>query len=156
MNELLKVLEEAAKIPGALAAVAAVAGLIGTLAGAAGTLLGVLLSRFVLSPRDLQDREVEWRKHAVELTKLDLDRKIRTRPPGDTRSLRPSILDFLANYRDLQELGATTPKDLYLKIERDRIADNAQTPVAPKPAPTDRAAAGTGDADIVGPDGSPG
>ena len=30
-------------------------------------------------------------------------------------------MDFLANYRDLQELGEKSPKELYLKLERDRI-----------------------------------
>lgn len=97
-------------------------GLIGTLAGVVGTFAGVLISRFILGPRDRQDREVEWRKHAIELTKLDLERKIKSRSPNAKTPLRPSILDFLANYRDLQELGNKTPTELYLKIEEDRIS----------------------------------
>ncbi|NRQ43139.1 hypothetical protein HRH59_11355 [Rheinheimera sp. YQF-2] len=83
--------------------------------------LGKFLAGVWLSARDRQDKEVEWRNHAIELTKLDLDRKIKIRPEGSTKPLRPSILDFLANYRDLQELGEKSPKELYLKIERSRI-----------------------------------
>jgi hypothetical protein len=30
-------------------------------------------------------------------------------------------LDFLANYRDLHELGSRTPAELYGKIQKDRI-----------------------------------
>jgi hypothetical protein len=74
-----------------------------------------------LGARDKQGKEVEWRKHAIELTKLDLERKIKTRQPTDTRPLRPSILDFLANYRDLRELDKASPRDLYTAIEAMRI-----------------------------------
>ena len=83
--------------------------------------LGKFLAGIWLSAKDRQDKEVEWRNHAIELTKLDLDRKIKTRSDGSTQPLRPSILDFLANYRDLQELGEKSPKELYLKIEKSRI-----------------------------------
>lgn len=84
-------------------------------------ILGKILAGIWLSARDRQDKEVEWRNHAIELTKLDLDRKIKTRPAESTQPLRPSILDFLANYRDLQELGEKSPKALYLRIEESRI-----------------------------------
>ena len=34
--------------------------------------------------------------------------------------LRPSILDFFANYRDLQELGQETPATLYQEVKDER------------------------------------
>ncbi len=86
--------------------------------GVAGGLITQRLSR----ERDRQDKESQWRQHAIELTKLDLERKTKARESGASQPLRPSILDFLANYRDLQELGASSPAQLYLKIERSRIA----------------------------------
>jgi hypothetical protein len=43
MDDLIKYLDQAAKIPGALPAVAALAGLVGSVAGAIGTLVGVVL-----------------------------------------------------------------------------------------------------------------
>jgi Putative Ig domain len=52
---------------------------------------------------------------------LDLERKLKTRSATDTSPLRPSILDFLANYRDLQELGSKSPTDLYEIIKSKRI-----------------------------------
>lgn len=85
--------------------------------------LGTYLGKVWLGARDKQDKEVEWRNHAIELTKLDLERKIKARSEADRSRLRPSILDFLANYRDLQELGTKTPKELYLKITESRISD---------------------------------
>jgi hypothetical protein len=125
MNEFRDMLDHMAQIPGALGAIAAFAGLLGAL-------VTVFVTRFVLGPRDRQDREAEWRKHAIELSKLDLDRKLKTRAPDDITPLRPSILDFLANYRDLQELGTKSPKDLYLDIEEKRIAARAK-PATPEP-----------------------
>ena len=82
---------------------------------------GGLISRHYARERDKQDKESQWRQHAIELTKLDLDRKIKSLPPDGLKSLRPSILDFLANYRDLQELGESTPKELYEKIINERM-----------------------------------
>lgn len=82
--------------------VKSIASLIGIIIAA---ILGKILAGIWLSARDRQDKEVEWRNHAIELSKLDLDRKIRTRPAQSTEPLRSSILDFLANYRDLRELG---------------------------------------------------
>jgi hypothetical protein len=84
-------------------------------------LFGTVISRAYLSRRDQQDREAQWRSHAIELTKLDLERKLKTRREGDLNPIRPSILDFLANYRDLQELGSVAPGPLYERIRRDRI-----------------------------------
>jgi len=86
--------------------------------GVFGAFIGAWFSR----QRDRQDRESQWRSHAVELTKLDLERKLKTRDPNDRQPLRPSILDFLANYRDLQELGELSPKDLYLRIQESRVS----------------------------------
>ena len=115
-----KILQELNKLsPGTLTAVVALAGALG---GIVSAILTAVLGKFLVSPflgaRDKQDREVEWRKHAIELTKLDLERRLRS---GGSTQLRPSILDFLANYRDLQELGQKTPKQLYLDILIDRI-----------------------------------
>ena len=67
MNDFRDMLDHMAQIPGALGAIAAFAGLLGAL-------VTVFVTRFVLGPRDRQDREAEWRKHAIELSKLDLDR----------------------------------------------------------------------------------
>ena len=39
------------------------------------------------------------------------------RSPRSAEPLRPGVLDFLANYRDLQELGKLTPAELYLRIQ---------------------------------------
>jgi len=95
-------------------------------------ILGKIFAALWLNARDKQDKEVEWRNHAIELTKLDLDRKIGTRPKDATQPLRPCILDFLANYRDLQELGEKSPKDLYIKIEESRIKKAAVTRKPPE------------------------
>lgn len=83
--------------------------------GVAGALISTRYSR----ERDKQDKESQWRQHAIELTKLDLERKLKA---NIKQPLRPSILDFLANYRDLQELGKYSPKELYLIIEEKRIS----------------------------------
>ena len=122
--------------PGTLAAIAALAGATGAVVSAivAGVLAKLIVTPF-LSARDQQDREVEWRKHAIELTKLDLERKLRIRLPTDTTRIRPSILDFLANYRDLQELGAKTPSELYQVIQTNRIAEPGESKQANVPAP---------------------
>lgn len=101
---------------------AAIIGLIGTLLGALIVVIagGMITGRYARE-RDRQDKESQWRQHAIELTKLDIERKLKGHRPGTDPPLRPGILDFLANYRDLQELGKLTPKELYLKIEKDRI-----------------------------------
>ena len=119
-DELLK---ELAKVPpGVLAAIAAVAGAAGAILAAFVTgLLGKLVVTPFLGARDKQDREVEWRKHALELTKLELERKLKSGRDFKQNPLRPSILDFLANYRDLQELGKKTPAALYSEIVQNRI-----------------------------------
>jgi hypothetical protein len=83
---------------------------------------GSLISRRYARQRDKQDKESQWRQHAIELTKLDLQRKLESWPPERLKSIRPSVLDFLANYRDLQELDKRTPGDLYETIEMRRIS----------------------------------
>lgn len=78
-----------------------------------------------LEKRHDLDKESEWRSHAVELTKLEVQRKLavwQASEPEKRHTLRPVILDFLANYRDLIELDESTPRDLYLKIFSDRIS----------------------------------
>ncbi len=124
---------ELAKVPpGVLAAIAALAGAIGAILSALLTgLLGKLLVTPFLSARDKQDREAEWRKHALELSKLDLERLLKSGRDFKAQPLRPSILDFLANYRDLQELGTKSPKDLYRTIIEKRTNP---PPLAPTPA----------------------
>jgi hypothetical protein len=82
---------------------------------------GGLISRSYSRERDRQDRESQWRQHAIELTKLELERKRQSHSDDASRQLRPSILDFLANYRDLQELGGRTPAELYKDISESRI-----------------------------------
>src|SRR2546425_4133240 len=105
---------------------------------AAGTILGALIvgiagtyiSRRYTRARDLQDRESQWRSHAIELTKLEVQRKLACRSTEDPRP-RPAILDFLANYRDLQELGTRSPKELYETIVTARITDGPPDVPAP-------------------------
>lgn len=84
---------------------------------------GTVIQRRYGKQRDKQDKESQWRQHAIELTKLDLQRKLTTTDNTKKNdSLRPSILDFLANFRDLQELGDKSPKELYKEIMDKRIA----------------------------------
>jgi len=95
--------------------------------GATGTILAAIvvgiiggaIAAWYQRRRDDQDKESEWRSHAIELTKLDAERKLKAWKEGD--SIRPFILDFLANYRDLQELDTKSPGELYSKILDDRI-----------------------------------
>lgn len=105
---------------------------------------GGLITRSFNRERAQQDRESQWRQHAIELTKLDLQRKLKLRSPNDTAPMRPSVLDFLANYRDLQELGSKTPKQMYQLIKSQRIAhtktenqvsEEAQGEASPAPNP---------------------
>lgn len=124
MTRMQQFFQELSKLsPATLAALVALVGAIGAVIAAIVTaVIGKLIVTPFLGARDKQDREVEWRKHAIELTKLDLERKLRTRGESDTTPIRPSILDFLANYRDLQELGEKTPKELYKVIKTQRIS----------------------------------
>lgn len=130
---LNSLLTELAKIPvGVLSAVAALAGAIGAILAALLTgLFGKLVVTPFLGARDKQDREVEWRKHALELTNLDLERKLKSGRDFKTNPLRPSILDFLANYRDLQELGKKSPAMLYADIIEKRIKSAPSKPSKP-------------------------
>jgi len=121
---MTQLLQEIGKLSaGALGLLTALAGAVAAIVVATAT---GLASKFIVTPflnaRDKQDREVEWRKHAIELTKLDLERRLKTRAAREKTPIRPSILDFLANYRDLQELGQTTARDLYEKIRAQRIS----------------------------------
>lgn len=108
---------------------------LGVVVKAIASLLAVIIVGFFakpfasiwLSARDKQDKEVEWRNHAIELTKLNLEGRMKLRETDHTIALRPSILDFLANYRDLQELGAKSPKELYSIIESSRIKKTPKT-----------------------------
>ena len=84
---------------------------------------GTLLSRFFARARDRQDKEAQWRDHAIELAKLDLQRHLEGIPAEKRRKqIRPSILDFLANYRDLTELDSKTPRDLFETIMQKRVS----------------------------------
>ena len=118
-----------------------VAGLItagGTILGALIVgIAGTIISRRYARNRDLQDRESQWRNHAIELTKLEIERKLACRSADDPRP-RPAILDFLANYRDLEELGSKTPRELYETIERLRISDTHEKLDAPAGSKKDR------------------
>lgn len=115
-----------------LAGITALAGLVGVVITALVGIGVALIGKYIVGVRDRQDREVEWRKHAIELTKLDLERKLKTRAAGDTTPMRPSILDFLANYRDLQELGAKTPAQLWKVIRASRIGKSSSAaPIVP-------------------------
>lgn len=124
-----------AKVPAnVLAVITALAGAIGAIFAALLTaLLGKLIVTPLLSARDKMDREVEWRKHALELSKLDLERMLKSGRDFKVHPLRPSIMDFLANYRDLQELGSKSPKELYLDIKDKRT--NPPPTVVPTATP---------------------
>ena len=105
--------------------------LVGTVIAAVATLVGIALTAVLgkvlssawLSARDRLDKETEWRSHAIELTKLDVQKKIERFKIDPSIQLRPSILDFLAIYRDLQELGSQSPKELYIQIIENRTKD---------------------------------
>ncbi|MGH7023443.1 MAG: hypothetical protein ACREEB_07615 [Caulobacteraceae bacterium] len=85
-----------------------------------GTIGATLVTRSFQRERDRQDKESQWRSHAIELTKLDADRLMK-RGEQTSEPVRPFILTFLANYRDLSELGELTPAALYEKIRKQRI-----------------------------------
>lgn len=117
-HELLKsVLELLAAI---ISGIATIAGAI--IVGIFGTLIAQRYSR----EKDRQDKESQWRNHAIELTKLEVERKLKRFEKDPSIPLRPSILDFLANYRDLTELDRVSPKDLYRKILDGRITQIGQ------------------------------
>ena len=80
-----------------------------------------MITRKYSREKDRQEKEAQWRDHAIELTKLDLERKLKRYEADRSISLRPSILDFLANYRDLLELDNVAPKALYVNILENRI-----------------------------------
>ena len=120
---------------------ASVLGFLGAVITATGTICGAfivaigggIITLLYNRQRDKQDLENARRAHAIEVTKLEVERKLRTRPPNATTPGRPVILDFLANYRDLTDLGILSPRELYLKILNERI--NRPEPEAPSNAP---------------------
>lgn len=92
----------------------------------AAIILGIVANRIrdrYQKEKDRQDKDAQWRQHAIDLTRLELERKIEqfkksTQPDLPIRSV---IDDFLAFYRDLNELGPTgegqkSVKELYLEI----------------------------------------
>lgn len=110
----------------AIAAFAQAVGTVGSalIVGVAGVLITGLFNR----RRDREQREAWWRGHALELTKLDMERVLKTRSPRSAEPQRPGVLDFLANYRDLQELGRMTPAELYARIREKRINEPDEVP----------------------------
>jgi hypothetical protein len=86
-----------------------------------GTVAAAWIAGRVQRERDRQDKESQWRSHAIELTKLDADRLMKRGEVTGQPPL-PLILTFLANYRDLSELGTLSPAALYEKILKDRIS----------------------------------
>jgi uncharacterized Zn-finger protein len=90
------------------------------------TVGGLFITGRLQKQRNRQDQESQWRSHAVELTKLEVDRLVKTR--GPSYKGRPSILTFLAHYRDLQELNTVSPKELYQRIESTRITSSEIEP----------------------------
>jgi hypothetical protein len=102
-----------------------------SIAAALLSLIGAVISNRRSRLRDLQDKESEWRSHAIELTKLDAQRIIEIRKYDSTTELRPVVLTFLANYRDLQELNTDSPKDLYNRIRENRIIQRRKPTYVP-------------------------
>lgn len=105
----------------------------GVALGAAFSLVATLVTTMIVDNRsklrNAQDKEAEWRSHAIEITKLDAVRLIELHKNDASRELEPLILEFLANYRDLRDLNTMSPKALYLKIDSDRIdRHNASSP----------------------------
>lgn len=89
--------------------------------------------------RNAQDREAQYRTHAVELTKLEAARKLKRYELNPTAQTYPrtSILDFLANYRDLKQLDYKDPGVLYIEIPEKRTEqpDQDLTPSVPETPP---------------------
>ena len=96
--------------------------------GVAGGLISVQYSK----EKDRQEKESQWRQHAIELAKLDMQRKLDPSSDRSSSPIRPSVLDFLANYRDLKDLDSMTPRDLYQVILEKRISKPTDTDSASK------------------------
>lgn len=79
-------------------------------------LLGGLITFGYNVHRTRQDRESQWRNHAIELTKLDLQRKLSSRTVVTNLPIQPSIHDFLNNYRQLKKLDSMTVEAVYNEI----------------------------------------
>jgi hypothetical protein len=114
----------------------------------------------VLQKRYEFDRESAWRSHAIELAKLEMQRKLeewKTKPDGQKNPIWPSTMDFLAAYRDLQELNDTPPGVVWQRIYTQRIARprasaDPAPPVVVTEGATDQAGgrAGSGEGDVAG------
>ncbi|MET4606704.1 hypothetical protein ABIB90_006206 [Bradyrhizobium sp. JR4.1] len=131
MSALQEFFQELSKLqPITLTAVAAVVS--ATAAVIVGVITGVI-TKFVVGARDRQDREVEWRSMQSSSPSSTLTASSKPRAPPDTPPLRPSILDFLANYRDLQDLDKASPRDLYATTPAMRIKKRNTT--TPEPSP---------------------
>lgn len=96
--EVLKEIETFKAVSGALATLGAA-----TVVAIGGGLAAYFITGRIQRDRNEQDRESQWRSHAVELTKLEAERVFKTRRPGER--VEPFIHVFLALYRDLSELG---------------------------------------------------
>jgi len=109
-------------------------GLTGAVAGAALTSIGALLGAVVTNRRnrrrDAQDRESEWRSHAVELAKVENERLIEARKNNPNIKLEPTIFNFLALYRDLHLLNDMTVEELYAKIVANNLIEPKEEPTA--------------------------
>jgi hypothetical protein len=99
----------------------------GAIGGLLASILTIFIGKIILGARDIQDKESEWRNHAIELTKLDVERLLKSGRDFTKEPLRPCILEFLANYRDLQELNIKSAKELYEIIESKRIKKTMST-----------------------------
>ena len=92
---------------------------LGTIGGA--LIIGIaggLISSRQNKERDKQDKESQWRSHAIELTKLEAEKQLKVFEVTGSGELRPSIVDFLAYYRDLQKLGKMSVDQLFKEIEQ--------------------------------------
>lgn len=104
----------------------------GTIAAAAIlAVVGAIISNRYAREREETARRKEWIDQAIELTKLDIERKIHNSSLEDEREderLRPPILDFLAYYRDLTELDEkdVTPAILYERVRTRRTSSRTQ------------------------------
>ncbi len=127
---------------------------VGTILGAliVGVAGGIITTRYNKA-RDRQDKESQWRQHAIELTKLDVERKLKWQDQAieliklqadakvkfdrsEFDRPRAPVLDFLANYRELVELrdneppGWRTPAELYDTILKQRT-HQGRKPIGP-------------------------
>ena len=101
---------------------------VGTIAGALIVgIFGALISGKHSREKDRQDKEAQWRNHAIELTKLNVEQRLKAFEKAPSIELRPPIQDFLANYRDLIELDKVHPKALSQNIAENRTGEIGNT-----------------------------